>query len=170
MERVDAITDYLYLGGIAGVKKDFLLENGINLIINATMEMPDYDSHGIEKFRIKIGDMPGAKIDEHFDKVSDLIEGRRQQNQKVFVHCVAGISRSSTLVLAYLMKYQNLSLVEAHYLVKSKRKMIRPNNGFWTQLIEYEKKLFGKNTVTMVPTRLGMMPHIYEAEVRNMIW
>lgn len=34
MERVDAITDYLYLGGIAGVKKDFLLENGINLIIN----------------------------------------------------------------------------------------------------------------------------------------
>lgn len=53
------------------------------------------------------------------------------------------------------MKYQNLNLVEAHSLVKSKRKMIRPNNGFWTQLIEYEKKLFGKNTVTMVPTRLG---------------
>jgi hypothetical protein len=41
------------------------------------MEMPDYDSHGIEKFRIKIGDMPGAKIDEYFDKVSDLIGERR---------------------------------------------------------------------------------------------
>jgi hypothetical protein len=35
--------------------------------------MPDYNSHGIKKFRIKIGDMPGVKIDEHFDKVSDLI-------------------------------------------------------------------------------------------------
>ena len=103
------------------------------------------------------------------------------------------------------MKYQRLSLVEAHDLVKSKRKMIRPNNGFWIQLIEYEKKLFGKNTVTMVPTRLGndttqftavlsscqgfaslrlvrmrrlscsfivflgMLPDIYEPEVRNMI-
>jgi hypothetical protein len=35
--------------------------------------MPDYDSHGVEKFRIKIDDMPGAKIEEHFDKVADLI-------------------------------------------------------------------------------------------------
>ena len=35
--------------------------------------MPDYNSHGIEKFRVKIGDMPGAKIDAYFDKVSDLI-------------------------------------------------------------------------------------------------
>ena len=41
--------------------------------ISATNEMPDYDSHGIEKIRINIGDMPGAKIDEHFNKVADLI-------------------------------------------------------------------------------------------------
>jgi hypothetical protein len=34
MDRVDAITDYIYLGGIAGVKKDFLKKGGINLIIN----------------------------------------------------------------------------------------------------------------------------------------
>jgi hypothetical protein len=68
------------------------------------------------------------------------------------------------------MKYQQLSLVDAHTLVKSKRNMIRPNNGFWIQLIDYEKKLFGKNTVTMVPTPLGIMPNIYEAEVRNMVW
>ena len=170
MDRVNAITDYIYLGGIAGVKKEFLLDSSINLIINATNEMPDYNSHGIEKIRIKIGDMPGAKIDEHFDKVADLIEQRRKQSKKVFVHCVAGVSRSSTLVLAYLMKYQRLSLVEAHDLVKSKRKVIRPNNGFWIQLIDYEKKLFGKNTVTMVPTSLGMLPDIYEPEVRNMIW
>ena len=63
--------------------------------------------------------------------------------------------RSATLVLAYLMKYHNLPLIEAHSLVKSKRKMIRPNDGFWQQLIEYEKKLFGKNTVTMVVTNFG---------------
>jgi hypothetical protein len=35
--------------------------------------MPDYNCHGIKKSRIKIGDMPGVKIDEHFDKVADLI-------------------------------------------------------------------------------------------------
>lgn len=38
MDRVNAVTDFLYLGGIAGVKKDFLLDNGINLIINGDYE------------------------------------------------------------------------------------------------------------------------------------
>ncbi|XP_028399851.1 dual specificity protein phosphatase 14-like [Dendronephthya gigantea] len=170
MDRVNAVTDFLYLGGIAGVKKDFLLDNGINLIINATMEMPDYNSHGVENYKVKVDDAPGARIEKYFDKVSDLIEDKRKHGQKVFVHCVAGVSRSSSLVIAYLMKYQNLSLTEAHSLVKSKRRFIRPNNGFWTQLIEYEKKLFGKNTVTMVPTRLGLMPSIYEGEAHNMWW
>lgn len=35
--------------------------------------MPDYNSHGIEKFKVKIDDSPGARIDKYFDKVSDII-------------------------------------------------------------------------------------------------
>ena len=68
------------------------------------------------------------------------------------------------------MKHQNLSLVEAHSLVISKRRMIRPNTGFWTQLIEYEKKLFGKNTVTMIPTLLGNGKLIYIGIVKHCQW
>ena len=45
--------------------------------------------------------------------------------------------------------------MDAHALVKSKRTMIRPNSGFWFQLVEYEQKLFKENTVTMISTNLG---------------
>lgn len=72
-----------------------------------------------------------------------------------FCHFLSNL-RSATLVLAYLMKHQKLTLMDAHALVKSKRTMARPNSGFWVQLVEYEKKLFKENTVTMISTGLGM--------------
>ena len=50
-------------------------------------------------------------------------------------------------MMAYLMKYENRTLLEAHDIVKENRKFVRPNRGFWNQLIEYELKLKGSNTV-----------------------
>lgn len=52
---------------------------------------------------------------------------------KVLVHCTVGVSRSATLVLAYLMIRQNLTLVEAIKTVKDHRGVI-PNRGFLRQL------------------------------------
>lgn len=61
---------------------------------------------------------------------------------KVLVHCHVGVSRSATLVLAYLMLKQNLSLVEAICAVKDNRGVI-PNRGFLRQLIKLDGQLFG---------------------------
>ena len=66
-------------------------------------------------------------------------------SQKLFK--IIKIFRSTTLVLAYLMKYKNMCLKDAHDWVKSKRKVVKPNPGFWSQLIEFEIKLFGKSSV-----------------------
>lgn len=63
--------------------------------------------------------------------------------------------RSATLVLAYLMKYQRMNLIDAHSYVKQRRPLIRPNSGFWKDLVEFEKKLFHKNTVNMVESKIG---------------
>ena len=52
---------------------------------------------------------------------------------KVLVHCAVGVSRSATLVLAYLMIRQNLTLVDAIKTVKDHRGVI-PNRGFLRQL------------------------------------
>ena len=63
--------------------------------------------------------------------------------------------RSATLVLAYLMKYHRMKLIDAHAYVKERRPLIRPNAGFWKDLVEFEKKLFHKNTVDMVESKIG---------------
>lgn len=63
---------------------------------------------------------------------------------KVLVHCHVGVSRSATLVLAYLMLKQNLTLVEAICAVKESRGVI-PNRGFLRQLIKLDEQLFGKH-------------------------
>jgi hypothetical protein len=74
------------------------------------------------------------------------------------------------MIIVYLMKYQNMSLRDAHDLVKSKRNFIRPNLGFWKQLVDYERKLFGKNSIKLVNSSIGIIPDIYENEIKNMIW
>lgn len=51
---------------------------------------------------------------------------------------------------AYLMKYQRMSLKSAFIFVKERRNKSKPNNTFFQQLVNYEKKLFGKNSVKMV--------------------
>lgn len=53
----------------------------------------------------------------------------------ILVHCLAGISRSPTIVMAYLL-YKNYSptVDEAYNLLRQKRSRILPNTGFWDQL------------------------------------
>ncbi|XP_053160708.1 dual specificity protein phosphatase 26-like isoform X4 [Hemicordylus capensis] len=61
---------------------------------------------------------------------------------KILVHCAVGISRSSSLVLAYLMIFHHLSLVEAIQTVKEHR-WIHPNRGFLKQLRNLDIQLRG---------------------------
>ncbi len=57
------------------------------------------------------------------------------------VHCFLGISRSSAFVIAYLMKYYNMSLNEAYDFVKKLRPSINPNPGFMKILSNFEETL-----------------------------
>lgn len=54
--------------------------------------------------RISAGDMPGYDISQHFQDTWVFIEEARKAKAKILVHCVAGASRSSTVVIAYLMQ------------------------------------------------------------------
>lgn len=165
------ITDYLYLGGLTAAKKeDLLKENGITCVISAALESPELTYESITCTRIKLEDNPTCNIGIYFDLVADKIEKVRRERGKVLVHCIAGISRSATLVLAYLMKYQKMRLFDAHAHVHKKRRLVRPNNGFWKYLVEYENKLFQKNTINMVESKFGLIPNVYEDEMKNLVW
>jgi predicted protein tyrosine phosphatase len=62
-------------------------------------------------------------------------------NMRILFHCFAGVSRSSSVAIAYLMIVHNLSLRQALELAHSKRHIIRPNPGFLNALQVFEQKI-----------------------------
>lgn len=63
-------------------------------------------------------------------------------SNRVLVHCNLGISRSTTLILAYLMKTYQATLYEAFKFLRHRRPIVCPNIGFLRQLIEFEYDLY----------------------------
>ncbi|XP_043910516.1 dual specificity protein phosphatase 14 [Protopterus annectens] len=164
------ITPSLYLSrGNVASNRNLLLCRGITCIINATIELPNFNWPQFEYLKVPVADMPHAPLTLYFDIVSDKIHSVTKKHGATLVHCAAGVSRSASLCIAYLMKYHKVSLLEAYSWVKSRRPIIRPNIGFWRQLIDYERKLFGKTSVKMLQTPYGIMPDIYERERRHLM-
>ncbi|CAG2109508.1 unnamed protein product [Medioppia subpectinata] len=183
------LTKYVYLSGIAALTKENLELLGITLIINATYEWPNVEPEGVTCYRVPVDDSEGDDIGIYFDDVSDKIEENAQNGGKTLVHCMAGASRSTTLVLAYLenaqnggktlvhcmagasrsttlvlaylVKYERIALKNAFSSVKKRRETARPNVGFWDQLIKYEIKIRGVASVKMLTKKVDGFDIIY---------
>lgn len=123
---ISEILPSLYLCGAGVAIPVFLEKLGITCVINAAPELPDTPlpmTDGISPayLQVPVLDKSDINISDYFDEVSDLIEKVRQTNGKTMVHCVAGVSRSASLVLAYLMKHMKMSLKDAFELVRTAR-------------------------------------------------
>ncbi len=57
------------------------------------------------------------------------------------MHCQAGVSRSATICIAYLMYHLHMSMEQAYDYLKSRRSVISPNVNFMCQLLDYEAEL-----------------------------
>lgn len=137
------ITDHLFLTGVGGMTRDNFRRNHIDFVVNITTEAPLWED--TETMRVPVDDDHSANILAYLDQVVDRIhEAIQRRGAHVLVHCVAGVSRSATIVIAYLMKHRRLDLRSAFNHCFSLRPVIRPNNGFMTQLIAYEQQLFGR--------------------------
>ena len=66
----------------------------------------------------------------------------REKEGKVLVHCHAGISRSATICMAYLMATRKLRMEEAYEFVKTRRRVVSPNFNFMGQLLNFESRVF----------------------------
>jgi Dual specificity phosphatase, catalytic domain len=90
---------------------------------------------------ISASDHPGFNLGAHLDSAADFIHRSIQHGTGILVHCYMGISRSTTCVIAYLMKYENLTITAAYALCKKIRPIICPNPGFMLQLRKYYDRL-----------------------------
>merc|ERR550525_1989515 len=103
----------------------------------------------VEYLYLEIDDKESAasELAKYFESAAGFISNAlNEDSNRVLVHCEMGVSRSSSLVLAFLMKYKKMTLCDAYSHTKKCRDVIRPNEGFYGQLVEYEKTLNGKST------------------------
>ena len=134
----------LYIGSIgAAMSKDTLTSLGITHVLMCAANLnPPFEGE-FSYMSIPVLDKPKANVMIYFEKASDFVASALDKDGKVLIHCFAGISRSSTFLLAFLMKVKNMTLADAYHLLKSKRAKCEPNIGFMVQLKAYEKTLFG---------------------------
>lgn len=108
--------------------------------IQIKYNLKDIDSHKI----IAAEDIEEFELGKFFTDGVLFIEENRQKTN-VLVHCFAGVSRSGAMVIAYVMKTQKKSFIEAMAYVQQKRKVVTPNVGFCKQLKKYEEELKNNN-------------------------
>ena len=135
------ILSYLVLGSKKDAHcKEVLLEFGVSYILNVTTDCPNYfeSDHGFVFKRIPVLDTGTQKLSLHFSEAFQFREEARKQQSCVLIHCHAGISRSVTLTIAYLMRYFGMSMQTAYQYVKERRPVISPSLNFMGQLVELE--------------------------------
>lgn len=83
-------------------------------------------------------DTPEQNISQYFPMCNDFIHAARLRDGNVLIHCLAGMSRSVTVTVAYIMSVTHLSWKEALKVVRTGRSVANPNMGFQVQLQDYE--------------------------------
>ncbi|RXN25444.1 dual specificity phosphatase 13 isoform B-like protein [Labeo rohita] len=132
---------------VAARDKPMLYSMGITHIVNAASGPPHvntgprfYRDMDIDYFGVEADDSSDFIISVFFYPTARFIRAALSKNGRVFVHCLMGVSRSATLVLAFLMICEDLTLMEAIKAVRQHRD-ICPNPGFLNQLRHLDMSL-----------------------------
>ena len=130
--------------------KKLLDENKITHVLNLATNIENSFENEITYKTLKIQDSITQDILKHLAECIEFIDtALKNEKNSLLVHCNAGVSRSASIVIAYLMFKRVFSTYQAAYEhVLSCRSVISPNPGFVKQLLEFETLLnsFYQNT------------------------
>ncbi len=135
------VIDNLWLGSLeSSCNKQALQERNIKTIISAVLGATAMFPFDFKYERAKLRDVEYENIIIEFDKLLPIIRNELVNNKSVLCHCISGRSRSASIVVAYLIRYHNMTAEEALKFVKNKRAQVNPNPGYVKQLKIYEEK------------------------------
>ncbi|TKR80375.1 hypothetical protein L596_014457 [Steinernema carpocapsae] len=163
--RFARIRDYFFICGYGTVRDNekILKEHGITHVVDCANLVKARKAEDVEYLHIAVQDFATEDISKFFHLTADFIERAvRGVRGIVCAYCAAGVSRSATICLMYLVIKEKLNLREAFRLVHRARPIICPNLGFWHQMIDYEKEHNdGKATVKIIFGSNGAHPDVY---------
>jgi len=137
--NANEILPFLYLGDISDAyNKDALQKIGVTDIITLVPSISPCYTKDFDYLCVPLLDYRSEDLTPFINKVIDEIEKMRISKKKVLVHCMMGVSRSGSMVIAYLMKYRKMSYDAALKFVKRKRSKVCPNEAFEKQLRKFK--------------------------------
>ena len=141
--EADEIVYGLYLGNInSAYDKKALKELGITNIISV---LAGFDAPFPDDFNylvINALDNENTNLTKIFEDTNSFIEKAFEKNEKILVHCMAGRSRSASVIIAYLIKTFGINSKTSISILKNKREIVQPNNRFIKQLKDYYNSLY----------------------------
>jgi len=159
------ILPWLFLGGNRNAEneKELTVRTQITHILNLAHEcnIPPVIREPVEEYNRQRGlefvykkiawlDLPEQSLHARLPEALQFLEEAHSDDRNhVLVHCVQGISRSTSVVIAYLMKHEGMSLREAFNYVTSRRPVALPRRDFMDQLGEIECQLKGIEETTL---------------------
>lgn len=126
----EILPNELWLGGAPTKQRDYdyLLAQGITAVIDIRAERLDdvelYKKHNIDFLKIRVLDIL-VPNNTQFDQAIDFTRRNILDGGKVYIHCAKGRGRSGVLVLAYLMRYHDMTFEAARDFVKVKRPLLK---------------------------------------------
>lgn len=166
LEFVEIIKGKLYLGNNEGAKNlELLKKNNITGILICGYFLSEFYPNEFKYKTLEFEDNEYEIITYSLVKGIDFIDN----NETVFVHCRKGVSRSSSVVIAYLMFHFKKPYDEIFNYVLKKKSNIQPNNNFIKQLKEfeemikacnYDKKLIKEFCINFIDKKYGQKVEI----------
>ncbi|KAF5373296.1 hypothetical protein D9615_007487 [Tricholomella constricta] len=143
------ITPRVYLSdALTARNQDQLVRLGITHVVSIVEYNPTIPDiiPAENKLHIRLADESKADILSHLPNTTEFITSVLAENKtnKVLVHCVMGISRSATVVCAYLIASSGMDAREALEHTQAKRGIVCPNLGFRKQLDAYAEGFVGR--------------------------
>ncbi|XP_058016588.1 dual specificity protein phosphatase 10-like isoform X1 [Ahaetulla prasina] len=156
--ELSPILPFLYLGNERDAQNlEILLHLNVGHVLNVTTHLPLYhaDSGRLHYKRLPATDNNRQDLRQYFEEAFEFIEEAHQSGKGVLVHCQAGVSRSATIVIAYLMKHTLMTMGDAYKYVKGRRPVISPNLNFMGQLLQFETDLNAGVTPRILTPKLA---------------
>jgi dual specificity MAP kinase phosphatase len=152
--KISMILPFLFIGNEQdAADRNLLNQLGIAHILNVTSHVPlHFESDGIKYRRLSAVDNSNQNLRQYFDDAIRFIDEVYSNGGRVMIHCQAGVSRSSTITIAYVMARSQLGMLDAFRFVKSRRPIVAPNFNFMGQLLDFETAL-ARGLVTRHPQR-----------------
>lgn len=161
MAKLSKIIEYpngsvIYLTGLSAFSNmENLRRLKIKTVISILSEVPELPSNVFKQYFISIDDSPNAPISNYFESCYSIILNSLRKGERILIHCRAGVSRSTTIIIAFFLRTfrdQLENIFVLPYIPKTQQKwtdsildfirksrpFVLPNPGFMTQLYLYE--------------------------------